>query len=244
MKKVSTIANEFDFNFVKLMISYNFYMINFAPSQLVFIEEFVNFCKKNDIWYSVDEKTLLYLLSNNKELSNENYFMVMMTWHSYSRLKRLKPLNVIDTINNNRKQKTLYRFYVNEKSYETTSQNSSKLIIKIRIVVPTTIERVKKFNNFFYYIIGKIFGYQINLNNAVNFLYQKQNNGFLWLDQRFKKIETNWSPTIDFTTIEIPFAYFKVAIVQNSLELLKMWFESQVINYNFPTTKQFTNGDK
>ncbi len=154
-----------------------------------------------------------------------------MTFLSYSRLKRLAPNHVIDSFID-KKFKTLTSAYVeNNKDWK-----NGGLFVQIRLVIPTTRKKVKQFNSLLHYLLEKIKSVEPNIKNAVNFLTTLKNDGYIWLDRRFKKIDYNWSPVIDFTTILLPIDNLKVAVLKNSETILQHWF-----GYDWENSKKITS---
>lgn len=198
---------------------YNFYMHIDKHDKIIFIEKFVTFCQAHDIWYAVDLYTLLGLYNPQTKSLLSGPFEVMMTFSSYKRLKRLAPNNVIDS-SIDKKFKTLICGYVeNNQTWKTPGP-----FIQIRLVLPTSIKKVKQFNNRLHYGWEKICKIESNVQNALIFLQQSRHEGYFWLDKRFKKINYNWSPVVDFATVQVPFAHFEVAVLKNSPSILKKWF--------------------
>lgn len=199
--------------------------LNQQNEKMIFIEKFISFCQQHDIWYALDATTLLsaYHYQNFSKFSSQ--FQVMMTYWSYQKLKRLAPLNVLDSFINSQYKSLKCAFVNNNRNW-----HSEQPFIEIRLVIPTTTQKVYKFTSYFTAVKEKILRVNFNINYAINFLYENKNQGYFFLDNRFKNISKNWNNVIIFSTTQINFAHFKVPILKNSKMLLEHWYGSKWLN--------------
>ena len=197
-------------------------------------KEFVNLCKQNNIWYVVDNGSLLGAIREKGMISWDDDFDVMMTQKSYLKLKKLFPNRVID--NDDKKYPlTIPKFMIDK-----TKFLESAVFVDIFIVIPTTIKKVKKYRTFKnkvkfsiqvihsdwkpFNLSSKIFKIisfpfkswfkKITLIESVDILQVKSKNieGYFTIDNPIDPFKINWQESLSFKTEKINFQDFEVNI--------------------------------
>ena len=173
------------------------------------ISNFINICKANNIWYSLDNFTLLSLKQGVASIGYNSKFQVLMTVFSYEKLARLFPKQTFDS-SSDPKIESYKAFFVQEKN----AQKEEKFI-EIRILIPTTIKKVYRFRK----SLKNIFKRNWNLKLAINKLNERKYEGFYVLDKGKKVVEL-WIPNISFEMEKGNFIDLEVQYVKEWKDML------------------------
>ncbi len=197
------------------------------------LKKFDQICKDNKIWYALSGSSLLSSTNENKMLEGLNKIEVMMTIEAYSKLKNIVPKNVIDGAMDANYPDIYPKFIYNNKNFDIT-----EIFLKILIIVPTTLKKVKKWrsltnrNNFlikklhsryvpknFKEMIIKFFTWPIStfykqttFKSAYNKLFDKKNEGFYLIHEPKCRPYKHWIPHLTFYVDEIKFEDIRVNI--------------------------------
>lgn len=109
---------------------------------LILAKEFVKICEKENIWYTVDNGTMLGAVREKGMIKWDDDFDVMMTPESFEKFKKLYPDRIIDTDNKN------YPLLIPKFMFNKNDFLSSAVFVDIFILVPSTKKQVKNFCKF------------------------------------------------------------------------------------------------
>ena len=112
------------------------------PDVIKLAKEFVNICDTNDIWYSVDNGSLLGTVREKGMIPWDDDFDVMMTPKSFNKLKQKFPDRVIDT-DENGYPLLIPKFMINKGLFL-----ESAVFVDIFLVIKTNIKNIKKYRSF------------------------------------------------------------------------------------------------
>lgn len=121
---------------------YNLLMWKDRPEVLKLAKEFTEICKKNDIWYVADNGTLLGAIRHKGIIPWDDDFDVMMTFHSFKKMKLLYPNRIIDTDENG------YPLLIPKFMLSKGQYLHSAVFVDIFIVIPTNDKGIKRFTSF------------------------------------------------------------------------------------------------
>lgn len=153
----------------------------------------------------------------------------MMTPESFALLKKKVKDKIVDSSSDKRIKK-LSTFFVKDASDLAIEQP----FIEIRILVPTTIKKMKKFRSIQYWITNKVKNRKINTRNALNDLFDKKFEGYLLLEKRRQSLDVSWIQSFNLTRITKKFNEIDVKITQDYQEILKAWFGPNFMKSHVP----------
>ncbi|MGL5733034.1 MAG: hypothetical protein ACRCXE_03120 [Metamycoplasmataceae bacterium] len=208
--------------------------------------KFVSICNEKKLWYSLANDTLLSYKTDNDYFINSDILEIFMTKESYTLLQQNYPDNVID-------------FSVSDYFFLATPFFYIKNInrfIKIIIIVPTKIDKIKKFNtlknrirfnhsNFltfhkgysgqtkFMFTIFKIiskFCKPIEHNEFYDSLFSEDYRGFFAINSLNETSVKNWFPNITFIVEDISFLGVDAKIIKESNSFLNARYGVEWIN--------------
>lgn len=191
--------------------------------------KFVSICDKNKLWYSLANETLLSAKTNVDYFHNNGILEIFMTNKDFSFLKLNYEKNIIDFTNSDKFYLITPFFYI---------ENNDKFI-KIIIITPTTIKKVKNFSNvknkikysysnFLTFgsngkiinsiscLIFKFFSYlfyPIDHKQSYDKLYAEDYEGFFAINSLNEAPIKNWFPNITFKRKNILFLSTKTHIL-------------------------------
>lgn len=183
------------------------------------LKKFIAICSKHKIWYSLDANTLLGAIRHGGFVPWDIRLQVMMTAESFALLKKRASVNIVDSSNNDDIKK-LSAFFVKEGS----DLKQEQPFIEIRILVPTTIKKMKKFRSFGYWISSKITSRKINTRIAINDLVDKKYEGYLLLEKRRQNMDDSWIQALDLTTEIVKFNNINVNVLKSYNKILTTWY--------------------
>ncbi|MBN4089310.1 hypothetical protein OF364_01535 [Mycoplasma enhydrae] len=115
-------------------------MTNIFENKIRILKEFIDICNQNDIWYSLDENSLLALKNDLSYWNETDHYDVMMTFESYEKLRRLFPDKIIDSV------KHSDYFSLQNKFVQDIKEIYNECpFININLIIPTTTKKAKKF---------------------------------------------------------------------------------------------------
>ncbi|QJR44374.1 hypothetical protein [Mycoplasma miroungirhinis] len=205
------------------------------------LQSFCKLCEENNIWYSLDNYSLLFAVTGFNYTENLDYHEVMMTFESYEKLKQLFPDRVIDNTKSTQYFDKQIKFLHRDDLVYTATP-----FLNINLVIPTTVSKVKKYLNTknklkdwiyknktfkdtnissikFNKIISKFLSLFIRKNTykaLVNILYDKDYEGFFVLSSRSKNIVNNWINNITYRTTNYTLKDIKVHVLDEYKEYL------------------------
>lgn len=192
--------------------------------------KFVSICNENKLWYSLANNSLLSTKTNNDYFINSGIIEIFATKDTYIFLQSNYSNNIIDFSNSDHFFLSTPFFYIRD----------NDKFIKIIIIAPTKIEKVKKMNS----IKNKIrYNYSLFLtfNNGYNFgtkflflllkilskfwtpleqnefydsLFTDDFRGFFAINSLNEPNIKNWFPNITFETEETIFLGIKTKIIK------------------------------
>ena len=190
---------------------------------------FLDICKENDIWYAVDGTTLLGVVRHSGFVPWDEKIQVMMTSESFNKLKRIATSNVIDSSSAKIKKK-LSSFFV----MDSSDLVSTQAFIEIRVLIPTTVKKIKKFKSFKYLLNSKISNKKINTKTSITYLKEARFEGFWLLSNRKQKIISSWIQVLSFNTTELQFIDLKVNVPIEYDSILKTWHGENYMKAKVP----------
>ena len=209
-------------------------MIKDDKKNIELMEEFHKLAIKNNIWYSIDSKMLYGSLVHSGFVPWHKKNQIMMTIESFNKLKREFPNRIADS-SNNKNIKNLCAYFVKDKNNVIDPQP----FIEIRVLIPTTLKKIKKFKLPCNILWNKIKRRKLNLKTVINDLNDRKFQGF-WLPTKVTdKIQPSWIQTISFKTKEIEFAGIKVSAIIEDKKIVDSWFEPQYEEWHKVPSKTY-----
>ena len=194
-------------------------MVNFAGELLKIFKEFINITNSENIWWALDNTSLLAVKKNGGFCEGLKKIEVMMTPESFEQLRNNHYRRIADSISNNN-IKDLRAYFVDDNRDVINPQPH----IIIRIIVPTTLNKVKKFASIFTKIKNYIIRKPINIKTVVNDLYDKKYEGFILLKKNNRNIAQNWIHVLSFERIKMNFEDLEAYIPVEWNTILNYWF--------------------
>lgn len=183
--------------------------------------EFDKKCEENDIWYALDDKTLLGAVRHGGFLPWSVKFQVFMTIESFQKLKKIFPSNIIDS-SIDYQYTPLHATWV---ANNLTWQNVQPFI-EIRIAVPTTVSKATFYHSYLAYIYRFFHRTRDNIKVAINDLYEGGKfEGYYLVDFRRGKPKERWIQATTFETLRIhDFLGYKFPVIKEYDKTLAYWF--------------------
>ncbi|MGL5205595.1 MAG: hypothetical protein ACRC7B_01625 [Metamycoplasmataceae bacterium] len=217
--------------------------------------EFVLICNENKLWYSLANDTLLSSKTNNDYFINSDILEIFMTKESYTLLQQNYPNNVIDCSVND-------YFFLSSPFFYIKDVNR---FIKIIIIVPTKIEKIKKFNTFknrmkfnysnyltfrqgynvatklvfFLFMLLSKLCKPIEHNEFYDSLFSEDYRGFFAINSLNESSVKNWFPNITFIVEDISFLGVETKIMKESNSFLNARYGNEWSNGIQIKTKHF-----
>ena len=208
---------------------YNLIM-KFTPQELIkWAKHFITVCEENEIWYAADRQTLLGTQRHGGFVPWHKKIEVMMTPASYAELKRLFPHNVVDS-SIDKNYKSLMPSFIDEKS----TWAEEKPFIEIRLIVGTTLAKIKKFKNPAINVINFTTARKDNTKNAINDLFDPRHEGFFTITSRTASSMKNWYSLFSFETKKVTFNDIEINIPVKFDDLLINWYGVDYIETKLP----------
>lgn len=204
------------------------------PQVLKLAKEFVDICENNNIWYTVDNGSLLGAIRHQGMIPWDDDFDVMMTYESYLILKKLFPQRVIDT-DDKGYPLLIPKFMKNKNNFL-----SSAVFVDIFLVVATNKKAVKKYRSFINktrFAMQTVHSDWIAFNFGSKFLKviswpfkwiprrlttqwavktlgvePKNANVFFTIDNPIDPLKINWQKSLSMKTKKIKFENFEVNV--------------------------------
>lgn len=197
---------------------------------LALVNKFTTKCDENNIWYSLDEMTMLGAERHGGFVPWHERFEVFLTVDAYNKLKRLCPKNVIDSgVDSN--FKTLTVAFVEDASQWKKEQP----FIRIRVVAPTTLKKLGKYKSVVRSFVRLVTFRRDNIKRAINDLNEpKLFQGFYFVDSRRSDAIANWIQVLSGERVEIKFSGVKFKVAKEYKDLLKQWYGDDYMNAQVP----------
>ena len=190
-----------------------------------FIKKFINLCEENNIWYSLDNYSLLGLKRHGGFVPWVEKFQVFMTDLSYEKLAKLFPKNVLDS-SKNPKIRSYKSFFVEDYNDWKKKQDFAE----IRIAVPTSVKKVLKFKG---NLLNNLFKRNYDLKVAINKLYEEKYEGFYLLDND-KKTNKLWISNLSFEREKGSFGSINVQFIKEWNKVLISQFGENYMEATLP----------
>ncbi|TPI01917.1 hypothetical protein [Mycoplasma struthionis] len=109
------------------------------------LKEFVSICEENDLWYSMDNLSLLSFFNGYILDENIEHFEVMMQYKDYEKLKYLYPQRVLDSMSHSEYFSPQNLFIsANKKEYNL----ENNVFIKINLLIPSNQKNILNYLKF------------------------------------------------------------------------------------------------
>lgn len=195
------------------------------------LKEFINLCDDNKLWYALDHFTLLGAARHSGYVPWEEVNEVMMSPESFMVLQRNFP-NKIATSRNNIKIKNLAAYYVGD-AYDVEKEQP---FVKIRVAVPTSWEKIKKYKSKITRVNNVIKNKRINIKTSINDLRARRYEGYLLLESKNQNTRKTWIKVMCGELTKIKFQGIEMNVPVEYTTILGAWFgndymESKVPNY-------------
>lgn len=193
------------------------------------LQEFIEIAEKNGVWYSMDDQSLLGVIRHGGFVPWEEKIQVMMTEASYERFKRVAKSRVIDSSDNS-EIKSLCGYFVADNKDIKTEQG----FVEIRVLSPTTTDKIKKFRSPAYKMKNMLKTRKINTKTALNDLHDVRFEGYLPLESTKQNIKSSWIQSMSFDVVEKNFMGTKVKVMKEYKRTLEAWFGKDFMNAEVP----------
>ncbi|MCR8613025.1 MAG: LicD family protein [Mycoplasma sp.] len=209
---------------------------------LKWFEYFAKVCEENNIWYTVDNGTLLGTIRHKGVIPWDDDFDVSMTIESYEKLKSLFPENCIDGTMTKDYPLVIPKFVPDNKKFL-----ESAIFVDIFLIVPTNIKKIKKYRSFknkskfsiqcvhstwkpyawYIYILTiiswpiKFFLNKITYKSSIKQLMAKKDfTCFYTIDNPVDPIKHNKIINFSYKRMKMPFETFEVFVPKEYEEIL------------------------
>ena len=233
--------------------------MNTEKSFMSILKSFDQKCRKNKIWYSLSNLTLLSA-KTNKTYGCPKIVEVMMDSKSYNKFFKLYNENILDS-------RTRSEFYFSNPFY---FENNFEYLIKINLIIKGSIEKTEKFYSIKNWQRQEIGFFKTAKNKKLNWkhkiqkiyfkflnlfwspllhteieskIYDEKYNGFFIVNSFSKDINKNWIPTLTMELEEITWNEEKLLIIKESdLILNKQYgFDWQTIPEDTKKEEKYIN---
>ncbi len=196
---------------------------------LKWTSEFIKRCDDNKIWYVADQQTLLGTYRHGGFVPWHETSEVMMTPESYRQLQRLFPNNVVDNVMDASYKGLQPAFVENAERWM-----EEKPFVRIRLIVPTTLAKIKKFRSKGGFVKDSFSGKKDTIKNAVNTLYDRSHEGFYTITSRFSEDILNWIPNMSFNRKKMKFNTIEISTLVDSEKVLEIWYGKDYMKSTVP----------
>ena len=187
---------------------------------LNFAKKFIEICKHENIWYSLDRQTLKGSQKHGGFVPWEQRFEVMVTINSYRKLKRVCQNHIVDSFLDPSFKQLAPVFVANNRDWK-----SPQPFIRIRILIPTTTQKLQRFFSFWTLIQNKLRRRPQNIKNIINDLVDWQKfEGYYLFEQRRRFLKQNWIQVLSFETKTVNFSGIQTEIIKEYDRILKYWY--------------------
>lgn len=208
---------------------YNESMKNKRENLKIIFIKFIELARKKDIWFAMDNNSMLGVVRHSGFVPWEEKIQIMMTIESYNKLKRIAPKQIATSSTDKRIHNLKAYFVENNKII-----NKDQAFIEIRILVPTTLKKIKLFKSLLKRTIDLMKRKQKNNKKFINDLYAKRFEGFLPLESTSQNIAKSWIQTLTFKTVNKKFNELDVPIPVEYKEILSRWFGNEYMKTSIP----------
>ncbi len=210
---------------------YNISMKNTRTQKIEFIKEFMNICKKENIWVAADKSTILGMVRHGGFIPWSDKFKVMMTPESYRKLHRLNPKRLVDSSFD-----SSYRKLKNIWVTDNTELKEDQPFIEISMIVPSTIKSINKYRSLSRITWGKMTFKRDNVKHAINDLYVEKNEGYYRISNRRDSLMENWIHNLSFKTVDLQFHSLMIPVPKEYKTLLVLWYGEDYMTAKIPTS--------
>ncbi|MCK5866831.1 MAG: LicD family protein [Mycoplasmataceae bacterium] len=208
-------------------------MIKERKKKIELLSEFTQICKKEKIWYSMDEESLLGVVCRGGFVPWMRKIQVMMTVKSYMKLKKLFLNRVTDSSIDKRLKNNLKGYFIDNKKDIINPQ----AFIEIRILVPTSHKKIKKFRKVD--LLERFKHGRMNTKRAINILDDQKFEGYIALEFKRQKFDHSWIQVFSQEVKTMEFEGVKVDVIKEYKVVLTDWFGENYNNIKNP--KRFYN---
>ncbi|TCG10725.1 LicD family protein [Mycoplasma todarodis] len=225
-------------------------MTNRKKELIKHLKTFINICEKNDIWYAAASTTLRGAIAIKGMIPSNEKIELMMTIESYGKLKEIAEEYLIDGSMDNSYPSINPKFIPKYSKFNETS-----VFIDILIIVPTTIQKVKKWSNFSHknnFLMKKLHSdytpynskekflkglswpfknlyKQLTFQAAYNKLYSQKNEGFYLIHRPSCKDFQHWIPHLTLNVEKAEYEGIEINIPAEYKTVLEVKYGK---NYN------------
>ena len=193
-------------------------MIKDRKELIKLLTEFTNICKEKNLWYSMDDNSLLGVVRHTGFVPWIEKVKVMMSIDSYAKLAKIFMDRVVDSSIDPSLKNNLKGYFVNDKNDILIPQP----FIEIRILVPTIHNKIKTFRR--HCLIKRIKHGRMNTKSAINALNDKLFEGYMALESKRQVLNNSWIQVLSWETVVKDFAGIKVNVIKEYDVILKEWF--------------------
>lgn len=194
------------------------------------VNKFTNECDKNDIWYSLDQMSILGAVRHGGFVPWHERFEIFVTVDAYNKLKRLYPKNIIDS-GVDVEYKCLTAAWVNDNSKWQAEQP----FIRIRVLVPTTLKKLRKYKSPIGAALRALTFRRDNIKRAINDLHEpKLYQGYYFVDSRRSSAVENWIQVVSGERVDLEFNGHKYKVFKEYKDLLVLWYGDDYMDAKAP----------
>lgn len=206
-------------------------MLDNRKQVLEISREFANICDQNQIWYSLDKDSLLGAVRHGGFIPwiiKTNFFI---TLDGFNKLKRLFPKNIVDSSIHEDWRKMSFIWIRDSNNWKKTNA-----FVNIRVAVPTTVKKVKKYLSRNFEIKNLLKKRKVNIKNVINNLYEREKFQGYYLPDFSKKNmnKHNWIQNLTFEQEKINFSGFDFKIAKEWKSIINHWYGEFYMEYKIP----------
>lgn len=194
------------------------------------LQNFVDICNENKIWYSLDNMFLLGAIRHSGFIPWHEKLEVMVTVESFNKLKRLFGKNIIDS-SIDRSFDSLTAAWVEDNKQWKKDQP----FIQIRVAIATTTEKLKEFQSTKQKLTRIWKRQEDNIKRAIDELYTPNKfQGYYVLTNRKGSVQRNWIQVLTFKMETINILDVAVNIPKEYKAILESWFGKGYMDAKMP----------
>ena len=189
-------------------------------NNVALFRKFIETMDANDIWYSLHTKCIAGSLINNALLDWSKRIDVFIDLNSYNKMKKLFPNNVIDSSIDPDYDSLTAAWIFDNKQWQ-----DDQPFIRIYVMVPTTIKKIKKYRSSTRRLAMKVKGEKNTLDHAIDELLQTKGfEGYYIIKTRKEDNGDNWIPNLSFKRVEAPLLGLVPKVFKEYDTILKQWY--------------------
>ena len=207
-------------------------MKNNRKEALAIFMEFLEVVEREKIWYAMTQESLLGAIRHGGMIPWDEKIVVSMTPESYKKLRAIEPMKLVDS-SENKKIKKLSAYYVSAKRILEAPQP----YIEIRIIVPTTIKKIKSVKSPFYPLKNLFKNRKNNTRNIINDLTDQRYQGYVVLHQRNISYKNDWMQVFSKKVVKKNFLGLQVNVPVEYRRYLEEWYGSEYMKAEIPDSQ-------